>query len=410
MLDSRNRTRTIAHLLKYVSPVDLWEFLGDFSLFLYDLDMTGAWRAERLTGENWRRTVERLSQAYPALPRSSSLRPVHSLSAKAAAEILEDLCASPATLHENTAAVFREALRQVAAARGSRDFLTPAPLAELMADMLRPGREERVLDPACGSGGLLAACAARCGGSRFCGVEIHPTFAAVACFHLHFRGVADPAISVGDFFAAADQMADTFDVVLANPPYSGDLQQTVRFLTAITAVLKPGGRCGVLVPEGLLSNTASSLVVDFKRELLGSHTLDAVVSLPKKIYKPYTESKSSLVLLRKGRADPRPVFYAELPEFTGAEKDFSPSVYRDDMARIAAAWRRYAEDPSYRDPLFWPVTGEELERRGYDLSFTPSAPAAYPAGGGCEERWRARLMRRQEALGQLLQDYVEGKP
>ena len=86
MLDSRNRTRTIAHLLKYVSPVDLWEFLGDFSLFLYDLDMTGAWRAERLTGENWRRTVERLSQAYPALPRSSSLRPVHSLSAKAAAE------------------------------------------------------------------------------------------------------------------------------------------------------------------------------------------------------------------------------------------------------------------------------------------------------------------------------------
>lgn len=412
MPDKKNWTGMITLLLRPILPEDTWAFLGDFACFLYDLDITGVLRTELLTQEDWGRAVEQISQAHRGLHRfSPSLRHVNDQSRETTVEILRKLYVNPETLHENAAAVFQEAFRQAVAIRNDRDFITPAPLADLMAHMLQPKVGDRILDPVCGSGGLLAACTACCSGSRFWGMDIHSSFAEITYFNLHFRGAMDLDISVGDFFEYADKIADTFDIVLANPPYNSNLQQTIRFLISILKVLKSGKRCGVLVPEGLLSNTAASTVVDFKRWLLQNHALEAVVSLPNKIYRPYTESKSSLLLLRKDRAmSSKPVFYAELPEFMGAEKDFSPSVYRDDMEHIAEVWNRYTENPMYRDPLFLTVTPEVLEWRKYDLSFNTHFTSAYPANRAPVKQWRMQLSQRQNTLDQLFRDYIEGKP
>lgn len=411
MPDKKNWTGTISFLLRPILPEDTWSFLGDFSFFLYDLDITGILRTDLLTHEDWGPAVEQISQAHRGLRRfSSSLRHVNRLSVETTAEILRDLYANPETLHENAAAVFQEAFRQVVAMRNDRDFITPAPLADLMAHMLQPKVGDRILDPVCGSGGLLVACAACCSGSRFWGMDIHSSFAEITYFNLHFRGATDQEISVGDFFEYADKTANTFDIVLANPPYNRNLQQTIRFLISILKVLKSGKRCGVLVPEGLLSNTGASAVVDFKRWLLRHHSLEAVVSLPNKIYRPYTESKSSLLLLRKDHGmSSKPVFYAELPEFMGSEKDFSPSVYRDDMEHIVEVWSRYTENPMYRDPLFLTVTPEILEWRKYDLSFNTHSTSAYPANSAPVKQWRTQLSQRQNTLDQLFRDYIEGK-
>lgn len=411
MPDSNHWAGMISPLLRLVPSGDTWEFLRDFSLFLYDLDITGILKTERLTRESWDAAVGQTLQAHPELRRfSSSLRHVNDLSIKTTVEILRKLYANPKTLHENAAAVFQEALRQVIASRNDRDFITPAPLADLMVSMLQPKSGELILDPVCGSGGLLAACTVCCKDGRFFGMDIHPSFAAITYFNLHFHGTADQTISVEDFFKYAERTAATFDVVLANPPYHGDLQQTIHFLTSILEILESGGRCGVLVPEGLLSNTAASDVVGFKSELLRRHALEAVVSLPQKIYRPYTESKSSLLLLRKDApAIGKPIFYTELPEFMGPDKNFSPSVYRDDMEHIAEVWKRYIENPVYRDPLFFTVTPEMLEWSGYDLSFHTHFSSAYSASSVPVKQWRSQLSQRQEALDRFLQDYMEGK-
>lgn len=208
--------------------------------------------------------------------------------------------------------------------KGSRgQYFTPRPLVELVADLaeVRPG--ESVLDPTCGSGGFLVAALAR--GADVDGVEIDPDLVLLARLNLALHGGNPRGVVVGDFFRAPP--AGEWDVVLANPPFSLDIDDPAvlagytlaegrrsvtsdaLFLEAALRRLRPGGRLVTVLPWSMLTGPASAPV---RAWVDGVAQREAVVSLPEGVFRPFggTPTRACVLALRRRPARVRPMLAA----------------------------------------------------------------------------------------------------
>ena len=229
--------------------------------------------------------------------------------------------------------------------RGGRgEFFTPHPVVKLAVKMIAPKPHERVIDPACGSGGFLIETigyvqreypdveTGRYVRSCIRGIEFNPDIAVAAMLRLAFEGGDGDEILCRNALVEGGEERELFDVVLTNPPFGskgkiGDREILSRYVLArkwkkmdgdrwtstqaivkgqspdilfiekCLRILRPGGRMAVVLPDGLLQNTSSDYVRSWMRseaEVLG------VVSLPQETFIPYgTGIKTSLLLLRK---------------------------------------------------------------------------------------------------------------
>ena len=240
--------------------------------------------------------------------------------------------------------------------RGDRgEFFTPYPVVRLAVEMIAPKPNERVIDPACGSGGFLIQII-----SYICrnnpnidrrdyiqkhiyGIEFNPDVALSAMLRLVFEGGAGTEIICANALVENEQFNNAFDVVLTNPPFgskgkvedqkilkfyqlarkwnksqNGDWEVTrnvllgqspeILFIEKCLKLLRPGGRMAIVLPDGLLQNISNSHVrfwIRSQAKVLG------VVSIPQEAFIPYgTGIKTSLLLLQKLPADTEKVFMA----------------------------------------------------------------------------------------------------
>lgn len=404
--------RALRLILKEAGTADPWAFLLDLSTLLYTLDKTGSLDLNRLREDGWTRFVWICREIAGLDLPDPPLSHVGDGCAALVEDLLEDLASCPEVRHRNICGAFDALLREAAAQEYVDHFFTPASLAGFMAELLNPQPGETVVDPACGSGRLLTAALAWQADLHLIGVEIDADLAALSRFNLYFHGAEDSALARQDFLEQDPPLAQMCDVILSNPPYYTDISLTLRFIDRIFRALKPGGRCAILVPEGFLTNTGGLRdVVEARAWILREHTLEAVVSLPMKIYKPYMLSKSSLLLLRKGKEPGgRPVFFTCLPEYEGPESGFSDAVYRTDMARIGAAWRAYCggiplSQQEVGRILYWTADPEEIRSRAYLFSADTYRPAQYATPEAYQKYSLQRLAEAQGTLEELFRRY-----
>lgn len=264
--------------------------------------------------------------------------------------------------------IFDHVLQSMYRAEKLAAFITPPSLADLMAELVEPEPGELVIDPVCGSGGLLTSAAAKCGECRFIGNDMDGRLRIAAYFNARFHRLRNAEFYRKDFLTALWE--EPGDVILANPPYDNEPGTTIAFLERILDILKAGGRCAALVPEGFLTNTAKNRVISMRRTLLYACSVEAVISLPREIYRPYTNSKSSLILFKKEPASSGHLtFFGSVPEYDGLENEFSNEAYRKDMEKIAQAWKlwRRGEHPAGENELFWTAASEELQKLPFIL-------------------------------------------
>lgn len=382
--DEKIRKTYIGELLNWIPAADPPAFFADFALLLYDLEKTGEVRLTEPTAASWKAAV---CQCYEGCPELYPLRrPPMQISrecAECTARLLEALCSEPSEIRRNASAVLNELLQMLIDRRQFPHFITPVSLAEMMAEMIEPAPGEDLLDPVCGSGRLLSAASARCRSCAACGVEINRDLAAAAFVGVHLSGGA-VSLHCEDFFDFASGKPGSFDAVLANPPYDNNISLTLHFAEAILRVLKPGGRCGILVPEGFLTATANSRLVEARRRLLEEYTFEGAVALPMKIYKPYMMSHSSLLLLRKEKPDPKNnIFFSRIPEYEGAESDFPDIVYRGNMNQVVDAWRYHKkhgfQSQRAADAVYWTASQEDIRRENYIFAADTYRPSLYAA-------------------------------
>jgi len=213
-------------------------------------------------------------------------------------------------------------------------FRTPRHIIDFMVEIVDPKKTETVLDPACGTAGflisawkhILRANTNAKGQSKltpdergrlaanFKGYDISPDMVRLSLVNLYLHGFTDPHIYEYDTLTSEVRWTEYADVILANPPFMSpkggikphnrfsvqSKRSEVLFVDYIAEHLKPGGRAGIIVPEGIIfqSQTAYKQL----RRMLVEEFLVAVVSLPAGVFKPYSGVKTSILILDKALA------------------------------------------------------------------------------------------------------------
>jgi type I restriction enzyme M protein len=223
-------------------------------------------------------------------------------------------------------------LGKIATAGQNGQFRTPRHIIRLMVEMTAPQPTDVICDPACGTAGFLVSAGEHLRERHpnilhdakrrehfhhrmFHGFDFDNTMLRIGSMNMLLRGVENPDIRYRDSLAqdhAADEEAYT--LVLANPPFAGsldyentakDLLRIVKtkktellFLALFLRLLKPGGRAAVIVPDGVLFGS-SKAHKELRRLLVEDQKLDAVVSLPSGVFKPYAGVSTAILLFTK---------------------------------------------------------------------------------------------------------------
>ncbi len=207
-------------------------------------------------------------------------------------------------------------------------FRTPRHIIDFIATVVDPQKQETVLDPACGTAGFLISAykhilkrnknltpdeRARLM-TNFCGYDIAPDMVRLSRVNLYLHGFPSPVIHEYDTLTSEERWDERSDVIMANPPFmtpKGGIRphnrfsikanrSEVLFVDYIAEHLNPGGRAGIIVPEGIIfqsQNAYKSL-----RRMLVENYLWAVISLPAGVFNPYSGVKTSILFLDRNLA------------------------------------------------------------------------------------------------------------
>lgn len=222
-----------------------------------------------------------------------------------------------------------EYLLSIFASQGKAgQFRTPRHIIDFIVDCVNPSKDDTVLDPACGTAGFLISAYKHILEAHsqdplnpdekqrltenFVGYDISPDMVRLSRVNMYLHQFPNPTIHEYDTLTTEDRWDDNFDVILANPPFmtpKGGIRphnrfavranrSEVLFVDYIAEHLNPGGRAGVVVPEGIIFQSSNAYKA-LRRMLVEENYLYAVVSLPAGVFNPYSGVKTSILLLDK---------------------------------------------------------------------------------------------------------------
>ncbi|MGV3631742.1 MAG: N-6 DNA methylase [Bacteroidota bacterium] len=311
-------------------------------------------------------------------------------------------------------------LKQLKGAGKNGQFRTPTHLIEMMVELVQPKVGQRIADPACGSAGFLLGAykyiisqhstkketdengfvrgslgdllmdkklKERLEKETFYGFDIDSTMIRIGLMNLMMHGITEPKIDYTDTLSKRYNQDNFYDVILANPPFTGsvdkgDLNESFEldttksellFLERIYKMLRIGGTAAVIVPQGVLFG--SSKVHKQIRELLISRCeLRAVISMPSGFFRPYTGVSTAILVFTKGGETGNVWFYnmqsdglslddkrEELTNKKG-ERDFG------DLHRVIELFHAKKKNSDRKD-IHFDVPRSEIEANNYDLNF-----------------------------------------
>ena len=307
-------------------------------------------------------------------------------------------------------------LGKIASAGQNGQFRTPRHIIKLMVEMTAPTPKDRICDPACGTAGFLIAASEylirhhseaiyrdeaarrRYNEGTFHGYDFDSTMLRIGSMNMLLHGVENPDIRYRDSLAQADDdEAEKYSLILANPPFAGsldyestarDLQQIVKtkktellFMALFLRLLQTGGRAAVIVPDGVLFGSSKAHKA-LRRMLVEEQKLDAVISMPSGVFKPYAGVSTAIVLFTRtnsGGTD-QVWFYDMRADGFSLDDKRSPQPDTSDLPDILSRWQnRAAETERQRTDQSFLVPGAEIVGNDYDLSINRYKEVAYEA-------------------------------
>jgi type I restriction enzyme M protein len=223
-------------------------------------------------------------------------------------------------------------LSKIATAGTNGQFRTPRHIIKMMVDMVQPSKEEIICDPSCGSAGFLVAAGeyvheqhadwflekdfrAHYDKNMFHGVEFDPTMLRIGAMNLQLHGIESPNLIGKDALSKSnDDIEDAYTLILANPPFKGSLdydaveesilkmvktkKTELLFLGLMLRMLQVGGRCAVIVPDGVLFGS-SKAHKQIRQTIVEDQKLEAVISMPSGVFKPYAGVSTAVLFFTK---------------------------------------------------------------------------------------------------------------
>jgi type I restriction enzyme M protein len=307
-------------------------------------------------------------------------------------------------------------LGKIASAGQNGQFRTPRHIIKLMVGMTAPTPKDVICDPACGTAGFLIAASEilreqhgdavyKTAASRrkfnegtFHGYDFDPTMLRIGSMNMLLHGVENPDIRYKDSLAQADEDdAEKYSLILANPPFRGsldyestakDLQQIVKtkktellFLALFLRQLQTGGRAAVIVPDGVLFGS-SKAHKELRRILVEDQKLDAIISMPSGVFKPYAGVSTAILLFTKTNSGGTDSvwFYDMQADGYSLDDKRTPQPDKSDLPDILARWqKRKAEANRKRTDQSFLVPKDEIAGNDYDLSINRYKEVEYEA-------------------------------
>ena len=314
--------------------------------------------------------------------------------------------------------VYEYLLSKIATAGLNGQFRTPRHIILMMVELMQPKPSDTICDPACGTSGFLVAASdylkENCKNEvffnrqnkehymnhMFHGFDMDRTMLRIGAMNMMTHGVDNPFIEYRDSLSDQNPDRAKYSLILANPPFKGSLDYDIvsadllkvcktkktelLFLALFLRMLKVGGRCACIVPDGVLfgSSTAHKAI---RKELVDGNRLEAVISMPSGVFKPYAGVSTAILIFTKtGHGGTDKVWFYDMKADGFSLDDKRSPVADNDIPDIITRFRHLdAEADRQRTEQSFLVPKQEIVDNGYDLSInkykkTEYKPVEYP--------------------------------
>lgn len=339
--------------------------------------------------------------------------------------------------------VYEYLLSKIAQSGLNGQFRTPRHIIRMMVELMKPSAEDVICDPACGTSGFLVTAGEYLKEKHkeeifydkvkkdhymnhmFHGYDMDRTMLRIGAMNMMTHGVENPFIEYRDSLSEQNPDADKYSLILANPPFKGSLdaeavsadllkvcktkKTELLFLALFVRMMKVGGRCACIVPDGVLFGS-SKAHKDIRKELLENQRLEAVISMPPGVFKPYAGVSTGILIFTKtnhGGTD-QVWFYDMQADGFSLDDKRSPINENDIPDIIERFHNRDRETERARTEKSFFVPKQEITDNDYDLSINKYkkqeyVPVEYPPTGQILEQ----IFELERQIGEELRELKE---
>ncbi len=310
--------------------------------------------------------------------------------------------------------IYEYLLSKISTAGVNGQFRTPTHIIRMMVELIDPKPEDIICDPACGTAGFLVAAGdylkktyhdeifysrekkAHYNNDMFFGNDMDRTMLRVSAMNMMTHGVDNPNIEYRDSLSDANTDVEKYTIILANPPFKGSLDNDtvapdllkvcktkkteLLFLALFLRMLRTGGRCACIVPDGVLFGSSKAHQA-IRKELIERNRLEAVISMPSGVFKPYAGVSTGILIFTKtGYGGTDKVWFYDMRADGLSLDDKRSPVAENDIPDIIARFNNLAaEETRERIEQSFFVTKDEIAENGYDLSINKYKKTQYVA-------------------------------
>ena len=336
--------------------------------------------------------------------------------------------------------VYEYLLGKIASAGENGQFRTPRHIINMMVQLMQPTLKDKILDPAMGSAGFLLESAKYISEHQknelmrvdnlkyfksdlFSGFDTDQSMLRIGAMNMMLHGVEEPNIRYQDSLSAENTERDAYTLIMANPPFTGSVFQEeiskdllaltktkkteLLFVSLFTKMLNVGGRCACIVPDGVLFGSSKAHQA-IRRELVENQQLQAVISMPSGVFKPYAGVSTAVLIFTKTNSggtenvwfydmkadgysldDKRsPIGENDIPDIIARYHSFqqkTPQKKQTDLLMVAedateytvSGQTSYDEAARKRTEQSFFVPKQEIVDNGYDLSINKYKKVEY---------------------------------
>ncbi|MBT2642870.1 SAM-dependent DNA methyltransferase [Bacillus sp. ISL-41] len=293
-------------------------------------------------------------------------------------------------------------LSKLSTAGTNGQFRTPRHIIDMIVKLMKPTPEDIIVDPAAGSAGFLVSAGEylkenhsdmflvqslreHFNQKMFHGFEMDGTMLRIGAMNMMLHGVDNPNIAYRDSLSEQNKDTEQYTLVLANPPFKGSLdydsvsddllkitktkKTELLFLALFIRMLKKGGRVAVIVPDGVLFGS-SNAHKSIRKEIVDKHKLEAIISMPSGVFKPYAGVSTAIMIFTKtGAGGTEDVWFYDMKADGYSLDDKRNPIDANDIPDILARFSDLDNEKARnRAEQSFFVAVDEIRKNGYELS------------------------------------------
>ncbi len=300
--------------------------------------------------------------------------------------------------------IYEYLLSKLSTAGTNGQFRTPRHIIRMMVELMKPTPEDIIVDPAAGSAGFLVEAGEYLRNNRndlfltenlkehfnntmFYGFDMDRTMLRIGAMNLMQHGIENPNISYKDSLSEDNEDNSKYTLVLANPPFKGsiDSERTSKdllnvtktkktellFLALFLRILRTGGRAASIVPDGVLFGSSNAHKA-IRKEIIEKHKLEAIISMPSGVFKPYAGVSTAIMIFTKtGDGGTDKVWFYDMTADGFSLDDQRQPIKENDIPDIIKRFNNRnskEEQERARTEKSFFVSKEEIVENDYDLS------------------------------------------